>query len=127
MIAEFITYLQGAGLTPAVKFAWTTEPVEDYSEELPVIMVYPQGYTPQPSGIDNFVVQSTDVEIVCLLGCAIADYETLLDQLRSKVIGYTQGYYDAMEMAGASIEGIKGGYIWWRETYTTRIHIRQTL
>lgn len=127
MIAEFITYLQGAGLTPAVQFAFTSEPLKDYSDDLPVIMVYPGGYSPQASGIDNFVVQATDVEIVCLLGCAIADYETLLDELRAAVIGWTHGYYDAFEMGGASIEGIKGGYIWWRETYTTRIHIRQTL
>ena len=126
MIAEFITYLQGAGLTPDVRFAFTTEPVEDYSDELPVIMVYPMGEEPSPSSFDNVVIQDVAKDVACLLGCAVGDYEALLAELRAAAMGWVFGQYDAMEMSGASIVGIKGGYIWWQEVYTTRIRIRQS-
>lgn len=127
MITEFITYLQGAGLTPDVRFAFTSEPIEDYSEELPVIMVYPTGYSASPSGFDNLVIQDVAVQVACLLGCHIDDYETYLTELRSAAMGWVDGDHDAMELAGAQIEGLKGGYIWWRESYSTRIRIRQTI
>jgi len=126
MITEFITYLQGAGLTPTVKFAFTTEPVEDYEEEFPVIMVYPEGESPEASDADNFVIQNVTKGVVCMLGCAIADYEVLLAELRGAAMGWVFEYHDAMEMAGAQIIGIKGGYIWWRETYATEVRIRQS-
>jgi hypothetical protein len=127
ILADFITYLQGAGVTPTVTYALTMEPIESYADELPVILVFPIKEDPLPSGFDNLVIQANDVHIGCFLGCAVEDYETLLAELRSKVIGWVTGHYDAFEMAGASIEGIKGGYIWWRETYVTRIQIRQSL
>lgn len=126
MISEFITYLQGASLTPAVRFAFTTEPIEDYSADLPVILVYPLGYDASQSLADNLVIQDVVVEVACLLGCAIADYETLLAELRAAAMGWVFGQHDAMELGGASIVGIKGSYIWWRETYSTRVRIRQT-
>lgn len=127
MISEFITYLQGAGLTPDVRFAFTTEPVEDYSSEMPVILVYPQGYSASPSGFDNMVIQDVAEDVVCMLGCAVGDYETLLAELRAAVMGWVLGDYDAMELAGAEIIGINGGYIWWKETYVARIRIRQSI
>jgi len=127
MITEFITYLQGAGLTPSVKFAFTTEPIEDYSSELPVIMVYPVGLSASVSGIDNLVVQDTTSTVACLLGCAVNEYETLLDELRAAAMGWVHGTHDAMELESAQIEGIKGGYIWWRESYSVRRRIRQTI
>lgn len=128
MIAEFITYLQGAGLTPGVRFAFTTEPIEDYSDDLPVIMVYPQDYSASENGADVLVVQAVTVQIVCLLGCAVADYETLLDELRAKAIGWVAGgSWDAMELASASIVGLQGGYIWWQEVYSVRGQIRQVI
>ena len=126
MITEFITYLQGAGLTPSVEFAFTSEPIEDYSDDLPAILVYPLGDSASQSGADNLVVQDVRTEVVCLLGCSITTYETLKDELRAAVLGWVTGSYDAMELSSSSIEGLKGGYIWWRETYTTRIRIRQT-
>lgn len=126
MISEFITYLQGASLTPDVRYAFTTEPVRDYSDELPVIMVYPQAYSAAPSGADNFVIQDVEYSIVCLLGCAIEDWETLLDELRAAAMGWVLNDYDAMEMAGGEFSGFAGGYLWWEETFTARIRIRQS-
>lgn len=126
MITEFISYLQGAGLTPSVKYAFTSEPVEEYSDELPTIMVYPLSYSASESLADNLVIQDTQIQVACLLGCAIGSYESLLDELRAAAIGWVTGYHDAMELAGAEIVGLKGGYIWWREVYTTRIRIRQS-
>ncbi|MCB0249763.1 MAG: hypothetical protein KDI07_14410 [Anaerolineae bacterium] len=127
MISEFITYLQGAGLTPSVRFAFTTEPIEDYTDDLPVIMVYPLGYDASPSLADNLVIQDVALDVACLLGCEITDYETYLAQLRGAAMGWVQGQYDAMELSSASIVGIKGGYIWWQENYSSRIRIRQTV
>ncbi|MFT5766739.1 MAG: hypothetical protein ACI9DH_000558 [Halioglobus sp.] len=127
MITEFIAYLQGAGLTPSVQFAFTSEPIEDYTDDLPAILVYPTGDSASPSGADNLVIQAVSTEIVCLLGCAIGDYETLKNELRAASIGWVTGDYDAFEFAGSSIEGLKGGYIWWRESYSTRSTIRQTI
>ena len=127
MITEFITYLQGAGLTPSVQFAFTAEPIEDYADDLPAILVYPLGDSPSASGADNLVIQDVQTSVVCLLGCDITDYETLKDELRAAVLGWVTGSYDAMELEGSSIEGLKGGYIWWKENYSTRIRIRQSI
>lgn len=126
MIDEFIAYLQGAGLTPKVEFAFTSEPIEDESIQLPAIMVYPLGDSASGSGADNLVIQAVSTQVVCLLGCKVGQYETLKNELRAAVLGWVTGDYDAFELSGSSIEGLKGGYIWWRETYTTRITIRQT-
>ena len=127
MIDEFITYLQGAGLTPDVRYAFTTEPIQDYSDELPVIMVFPMGYDAEASNADNIVSQTVNVEIACLLGCPIEEYETLLAELRAAVLGWEFTDHDAMELLRAEIEGIKGGIIWWTEVYLTRLYIRQTI
>jgi hypothetical protein len=128
MITELITYLQGvSALTPSVRFAFTSEPVEDMSTGLPTIMVYPESYSAAASSTDNFINQTMTIDVVCLLGCAIDDYETYLGQLRSALIGWTTGDYDAFELSGASIVGIKGGYIWWKEVYSTREYLRQTI
>lgn len=126
MIAEFITYLQGAGLTPDVRFAFTSDPIADYSDELPVIMVFPGDHTVSPNGYDNLVTQEVTVQVVCDMGCAVASHEGLLAQLRGKAIGWVHGSYDAMELAQGAVLGVTGGYIWWREIYTTRVHIRQS-
>ena len=50
-----------------------------------------------------------------------------LDELRAAALGWVTGNYDAMELEGSTIEGLRGGYIWWRETYSTRIRIRQSI
>lgn len=130
MITEFITHLQTSSLRPRVELAFTAEPIEDYSEELPVILVYPLAYGAGDSIADNLVIQNTQMQIACLLGCAIDQYEDLLGELRAAAMGWVlndgDAHYDAMELEGATIEGLKGGYIWWREVYSVRIRIRQT-
>jgi hypothetical protein len=126
VINEFIAHLK-ANVTPDVRFALTTEPVENYDDELPVILVYPNDYAAEKSAADNMVVQSVDYNIACLVGCHIDDYEEVLQDLQQAAIGWVDGYSDAVELVGGAIEGIKGGYIWWKEMYTTRIQIRQSL
>ena len=125
MITEFITHLQSAGLTPSVQFAFTADPIDDYSDELPAILVYPQGDSASPSIGDNLVIQDFQSRIVCLLGCAVADYESLKSELRGAAMGWVHGNYDAMELNDSEIVGLKGGFIWWQETYSVRIRIRQ--
>lgn len=126
MITEFIDYLNGTTLKPQVELAFTMNPIEDYSEELPVILVYPLGSSGSPSGADNLVIQQASTDVVCLLGCAIGDYEALQIELQSAAVGWEAGgSYHAMEFSSASIEGLKGGFIWWREVYSVQHQIRQ--
>lgn len=127
MIAEFITYLQGAGLTPTVQFAFTSDPVTDYSAELPVIMVFPGDHDAARSEVDIPVVNAVTQQVVCDLGCAIEDHEDLLAELRDAALGWVHGYHDALELGKGAVLGVTGGYIWWREIYITRVQIRQTL
>lgn len=127
MITEFIAHLSGdSDVTPSVRYAFTTEPIDDMTDELPVIMVYPESYSASPSATDNFINQTMTVDVACLLGCAVADYETLLGELRASVLGLVINDSDAFELSGANIVGIKGGFIWWKEVYSTREYLRQT-
>lgn len=127
MIAEFITYLQGAGLTPQVRNAFTTDPVENYSDEFPVIMVYPLSAGSEPNAADNFLIQRITHQVVCLLGCSVNDHETLIAELRSSVLGWSpSSEWDVMEHESGNIEGIRGGYLWWRDVYSIWTQLRQT-
>jgi len=126
MISTFLTFLQSAGLTPTVKYAFTADPVNDYSEDLPVIMVYPEGFEASGNLTDNLVVQAITWEVVCLLGCKLDDFEALSLEMRQAIVGTSlTANYDALEVTGASIVGLAGEYIWWREHYTTRIRFKQ--
>jgi hypothetical protein len=127
MINEFIAYLQGAGLTPGVELAFTSDPIDDYSDQLPAILVYPSGTSANESIADNFTVQPTTESITCVLGCSIANWETLRAELRAAAIGWvnpgTQD--DAMELTTGEVVGIRGGVIWWSESYSIRSRINQ--
>jgi len=124
VILDFITYLQGE-LSQDVKYAYTSDPVEDVDEDLPIIFVYPGSFSASPSETDNYVRQLISEEVICLIGCPIADYESIRDQLRAAAIGWTHEEYDALELSGGETLNIAGGVIWVQETYMTRRIIRQ--
>jgi hypothetical protein len=127
----FLTHLQGAGLVAPVKNAFTTEPVENYAEDFPVVMLYPLSDTLGENGYDNLVIQEQIAEVVCLVGCKLTDLKARVLELRQAAIGWTPPAadgqeWDAMEGQGGNLEGLSGEYIWWRETFTVRTQFRQT-
>lgn len=121
MISEFIAHVNGA-VTPAVEYAWTSNPVDEFDEdsgELPAIYVYPGDYSVDESGVDNFVRQRVRQTVVCMLVCRIAEYETLREELRSAVLGWTFEDHDAFELAGGEFLELSGGVIFVREIFRT--------
>lgn len=127
MITEFVTYLQGAGLTPRVELAFTMNPVEDYSKDLPVIAVYPLSTGSSENEGGNFVLQQKTHQVACLLGCAIADWESLTNELDAAAVGWQpNASWDVMQHESSDIEGLQGGYIWWRNIYSIWSQIRKT-
>lgn len=125
MIADFITYLNGV-MAPPVSYAWTSNPVEDESTELPAIFVLPASQSSAESEFDNFVRQEMVETVACLVGCKIENYETLRATLRTAVLGWTFEQYDAFEFESSETLDVKGGYIWTRELFTTRLLITQS-
>tara|TARA_R110001599_G_scaffold33832_5_gene108851 strand:+ start:3535 stop:3924 length:390 start_codon:yes stop_codon:yes gene_type:complete len=124
----FITHLQGAGLSAPVRNAFTTEPVENYQDEFPMIMVYPTADSLGENEANNIVIQPQTTEIAALIGCKLADLSTHVEQFRAASQGWVAGSnWDAMELSGGAIEGLRGEYIWWRETVTAQRSARQTL
>lgn len=126
MITEFIEHLKISGVRPAVRLAFTTEPIEDYEDDLPVILPYPGGMSAERSIGDNCVVQNAGKSIVCLMGCKIEDHEILETELHAAALGWVLGIHDAMELSGVEIVGIKGGYVWSKITYYSAVRIRQS-
>lgn len=127
----FLAHLQGAGLVAPVKNAFTTEPVENYDEEFPVVMLYPLSDTLSGNEYDNFVIQEENAEVVCLVGCEITELKARVLELRKAAVGWVPPSadgqeWDAMEGEGGNLEGLSGKYIWWRETFTARTQFRQT-
>lgn len=126
MINEFIAHL-ARRVTPPVAYAYTANPVEDASTSLPAIFVYPGDSVAEPSTTDNQVRQRLTEEVVCLLGCLIADYERLRAELRQAALGWTYTPYDAFELSGGETLVLRSSVIWIRETYTTQRLITQSL
>lgn len=124
MITEFIAHL-AANVTPAVHYAWTSDPVEETHEDLPAIYVAPGDYQAEESGADNTVRQRVTQTVICMLGCPIDEYETHIAELRAAALGWTFQHYDALELSGGETLGIVGGIIWIQETYTTRYLITE--
>jgi hypothetical protein len=126
--AAFITHLQGAGLTAPVKNAFTANPVEDYDADFPVVMVYPTQDSFSENEADNFSIQQQTTRIDALIGCLLSDLDTHVEEFRSASQGWGPGgNWDDMELVGGNVEGLKGGYIWWRESVTVQRSRRQTL
>jgi len=128
---EFLAHLSAAGLTAPVVSAITTNPVENYSDDFPVVMVYPLSETLGENAYDNVVIQPLTTEIVCMVGCEFADLKSRVKELRNAAIGWVPDSadgqeWDAMEGVGGNLEGLSGKYIWWRETFTARTQFRQT-
>lgn len=128
MIDAFITHLQGAGLTPSVEYAFTSNPIEDYTDDLPAILVYPSGHSGGEALIAINARQQLTESVTCLLGCAITDWRTLLDELRAAAIGWVEPgtTYDSLYLSSGDVLGVSGGFIWWTETYTTDTHLVQS-
>lgn len=125
MITQFIAHLKDA-LTFKVIFAYTMDPVEQKSEEIPMLMVYPGSLGAEDSEVDNFVRQRVTLELVCLLCCAIDDYDTRIAELRAAALGWVNGNSDDTELSASETLNIVGDYIWVRETYTIQYHITQS-
>jgi hypothetical protein len=128
---QFLAHLQSAGLTAPAVSAFTTEPVENYQDDFPVVMTYPLEDTLSPNEYDNLVIQPRETEQVCMIGCDLDELETHLKQLRDAAIGWVPPSvdgeeWDAMEGSGGSLIGLNGKYIWWRETFSARTQYRQT-
>jgi len=127
----FIAHLEGAGLAAPVKNAFTTEPVENYDEDFPVVMVFPNSETFGESGYDNVTIQEQVAEVICMVGCELTDIEDRVRELRAAAVGWKHPNangqeWDAMEAGGGELIGLSGKYIWWRETFTARTQFRQT-
>lgn len=126
MIDDFIAYLKSE-LSMPVLYAHTTDPVEDASTEMPIVLVYPGSLSADPSQVDNFVRQQVTLQLVCLVACDIAQYDTQLLALRSAAIGWTRDEYtDAAELESSETVDVKGRYIWVREVYSIQYHITET-
>ena len=124
----FITHLQGAGLSAPVKPAFTSEPVTDYSDDFPVILVYPSADEFAPSEADNVVIQQQGSQVAAMIGCKYSDLSALVEEFRAASQGWVAGEpWDAMELQAGAVEGLRGEYIWWRETVTAQRSVRQTL
>lgn len=124
----FITHLQGAGLTAPVRFAFTMEPVESYEGDFPLVMIYPTDDSFGENEADNFSIQQQTTRVDALIGCKLTELSTHVYQFRAAAQGWVAGAnWDAMELAGGAIEGLRGEYIWWRESVTAQRSVRQTL
>jgi len=119
VITELIAHIK-ASVSPRVEYAWTSDPVEETHDDMPVIFVAPGDYSADPSEYDNIIRQQVNDSVVCMLGCEIGQYEALRDEMRAAVLGWTHGQYDALELAAGEVLGISGSVIWIQETYSTR-------
>lgn len=124
----FITHLQGSGLGVPVRAAFTTEPVTDYSEDFPVILVYPTADELAPSEADNFVIQQQTTQVAAMIGCKYSELSAVVLAFRAAAQGWVAGApWDALELQGGAVEGLRGEFIWWRETVTAQRSVRQSL
>jgi hypothetical protein len=125
---DFLAHLRASGLTAPVSNAFTTEPVEDYNEEFPLVMLYPASDTFSENEANNFVIQQQTTEIVAMIGCKLVDLSVHIDEFRAAAQGWVAGApWDALELQGGAIEGLRGEFIWWRETVTAQRSVRQSL
>ncbi len=127
MIGDLITFLEANTESfSTIDHAWETEPVENVRELVPALFVFPGDDSTEEDGTDYLVSKRLHREINVYLVCAIADLDSLQTELRTALIGKALApqYTDFALVSGKTIS-LKGGLIWWQDTYRAALTLRQ--
>lgn len=100
--------------------------IEDYSDDLPYLGVFPGADTASPEATDNLIsnvsVFQTHLYLLCKLGEAV-DLETTL---HAALMGWSAGAnYTDLELLSGDTNGLKNGVIWREYVYFNNIVIRE--
>lgn len=119
MISEFVTMLQGAGLSfTTIDHAPEMEPVDTWASKAPALYVMPAEDTAGENIRDNGVRQAIEKEVVVYVVCDTSARESLTDELRSAAMGWQPDTsHDEMILVGGSPAMINGSKMVWQETY----------
>ena len=127
MIDELITQLdtvKTAGIVNTVAHAFTTTPTDlnESSDDLPAVYLYPGDDVANGPDADYchdlLVTEAVHVMYVCSPG----DLSAIKKAVRDDLIGFQPTTQEdaLLFLAGAIVpDGIRGGVIWWRDTFTS--------
>lgn len=127
MIDSLITFLdsQLKGYYE-IKHAFDLDPVEKKRNTLPALYLWPGTDEGSGDSTDTYVSKRLRRTAHIHLVCKIEELETRLAELRTKCIGWNAGAgYDDLEHEAGRVVSLKGGVIWWEETYFNFIVVRE--
>lgn len=113
-----------------VGHAWGIEPVKKLSDVIPAVYFYPGNDEAEDAGYDFVEGAWTTEEVNCAIICEYEDLETLKEEIRELLIGYSAGAtYTGLQLAGGAPIGhgdqkVQGSIIWWNDTYFTNHTVR---
>lgn len=128
MIDAVIARLEAeAASLVTVDHAFFMEPVDDLAAEVPAVYAYPGDEIAARSAHDNVVVQQVTEQIALVIVCPVASFVAIRDEVRGALLGYqpAANLTDLEYVSGKPLD-IRGDYLWYRQTYITEYHIRQS-
>lgn len=110
-----------------VALSWTSQPLEDFDEDLPAALHYLESDDSGPSPFGNETIQPGETTIAVLIVCPLADLETRRSELRAALVGWEPDavgttVYDVFEHVTGQSLAILGQICWWKDTFTANRH-----
>lgn len=127
MIDDLIAHLESSTTSfKRITHAQDQAPVDNITEELPLLGVFPGAEHSEPDGTDYLDSKVVSTQVLVHIVCLIADMEPLRTELRTATLGWcpSEHHSDLTLLSGELLQ-LKAGICWWQETYTSRIVIRE--
>ncbi|ALO46574.1 phage tail terminator protein [Pseudohongiella spirulinae] len=127
MIDSFIAHLNSQLDQTFVKIthAADQQPIDDITEELPLLGVFPGPDSTQVDPTDFVESKMITSEAIVHIVCLIEELETLRTAVRSEAMGWNAGpMYTDMTLKSGELLQLKAGICWWEERYTSAHLIR---
>lgn len=125
MIPDLITHLGTATTSfETIAHAWMMQPVEDLSEAVPALYLWPGNRSATPEIGTTCPRQEIIKRVNIFIVCPPLSHDDLWVELWDAMVGYqVDQHYEGMAFAEGDTVKIIGNYLWWRDVYQTkRLH-----
>ena len=123
MVPQIITHLQANTTSfPTIQNAWTMEPVEDLSADIPALYVYHGARSADPElGETTCYRQRITKTVHVFIVCEPDDFETLWNEVWTALVGYqVDPWSEGLAFLEGNVVKQTGQHLWWRDTWQSK-------
>ncbi len=133
-LTEYIARINAnVTLTTPAELAWTSEPVDEFSDDVPTILCYPDEQFSSQTQDSSVCRQKVSFLVTNLIIADLADLPGVIKELRATIVGWQPDSnseefkitHRNIPFAGMA-SPVKAGYAWWYEKYESSKLLRTT-